>query len=100
MKEILTVLIGVVLSFAESCAAGTINFDTDAYGNPISAPAIFFDTTALTTLYEPLGVTFSASGGSINGGAILNALKSNFGVTALSGTNFLAFNPEGTLSTG
>ena len=93
MKTILAVIGAVVLVFAEPCSAGTINFDTDANGNLINAPNLFSETTNLTNLYSPLGVTFSGSGGSNNGGAILNE-GSNFGVSALSGANFLAFNPN------
>ncbi len=93
MKTILAVIGAVVLVFAVPCSAGTINFDTDANGNLINAPDDFSATTNLTTLYSPLGVTFSGSGGSNNGGAILNE-ASNFGVSALSGANFLAFNPN------
>lgn len=67
-----------------------INFDTDASGNPITAPSIFAEASPLTTLYAPLGVTFSGPGPGL-GGAILNETGS-FGIAALSGNNFLAFN--------
>jgi hypothetical protein len=79
-------------------SAALINFDTDANGNPISAPCLFIETTRLTELYAPLGVHFSGPGGN-NGGAILNECG-NFGVSALSGSNFLAFNRDTTLSDG
>ena len=68
-----------------------INFDTDSGGNPIAAPALFNQTTALTNLYASLGVSFAGPGGN-NGGAVINE-SGEFGVSALSGTNFLAFNP-------
>ena len=66
----------------------TINFDQDANGNTINAPALFSQTTPLTTLYSSLGITFS--GPNSNGGSILN--DSTFAVKARSGSNFLAFN--------
>ena len=84
-----------------SAQAGTINinFDTDASGNPLSAPSEFAATTALTNLYTPLGVTFSGPGGN-DGGAILNQ-SSNFSIgLALSQPNFLAFNSFAMLSDG
>ena len=99
MKTILAVFAAMLLVFSDQCAAGKINFDSDAYGNPINAPLDFNLTTSLTTLYSPLGVTFSAPGGSQNGGAILN-VGSSFGVSARSGTNFLAFNPDSSLANG
>ena len=68
-----------------------INFDTDASGNPISAPAVFSLTGPLTSLYAPLGVTFSGPGAG-EGGAILSG-SGTFGVSPISGDNFLAFNP-------
>jgi hypothetical protein len=69
--------------------AGFINFDVDSAGDPINAPIFFSQTTHLTDLYAPLGVHFSGPGGN-DGGAILNQ-GSNFGIPALSGPNFLAF---------
>jgi hypothetical protein len=68
----------------------TIDFDTLPGGGTITAPADFTQTTHLTTLYAPLGVTFSGPGGN-DGGAILNQ-NGSFGVNARSGINFLAFN--------
>jgi hypothetical protein len=104
------VLLGLIgLGGGTPVRAGSIliNFDTDASGNPITAPSDFNDATALTTLYAPLGVTFSGPGGN-DGGAILNAGAPtpppddnpggggppipDFGVFAHSGTNVLAFN--------
>jgi hypothetical protein len=82
----------VFLISACSAQALFINFDTDAYGNAITAPGLFDLTSPLTELYAPLGVHFSGPiGGS--GGAILNQ-SGNFGVPALSGENFLAFNRQ------
>jgi len=68
----------------------TINFD-DA-----SAVAFFASTTRLTDHYAPLGVHFQGPGGN-DGGAILNQ-DANFGVNALSGRNFLAFNRNAHMS--
>lgn len=73
-----------------NCAAVSINFDTDAAGNPLTAPSSFSLTSPLTNLYSPLGVTFSGPA-SLNGGAILNQ-SGGFGVNARSSPNFLAFN--------
>lgn len=73
-----------------------ITFDTDAQGNPLTAPPDFGDTTHLTTLYSSLGVTFSGPGGN-DGGAILNQ-AGNFGINPLSGENFLAFNRSAPMS--
>ena len=70
--------------------AGFINFDVDSAVNPINAPIFFSQANHLTDLYAPLGVHFSGPGGN-DGGAILDQ-GSNFGVPALSGPNFLAFN--------
>lgn len=80
--------------------AGTIviNFDVDAQGNPIAAPAGFASTTALTDLFVSLGVTFSGPQ-PLDGGAILNTLG-NFGVQPTSGDNFWAFNRGAALSNG
>ncbi len=52
MKTILAVFAAVLLVFSEQCTAGKINFDSDAYGNPINAPLDFNLTTSLTTLYS------------------------------------------------
>ena len=69
----------------------TIDFDGTG------APCGFHTTTTLTSFG---GVSFSGPGGN-DGGAILNQCSS-FGVSALSGTDFLAFNPgaASTLSGG
>jgi hypothetical protein len=78
-------------SFQTVNAQISINFDTDAYGNAITAPAVFSLATPLTTLYAPMGVTFSGPGPGL-GGAILSG-SGTFGVSPISGNNFLAFNP-------
>ncbi len=88
----------ITLGTVNTAQAGLINFDTDANGNPINAPSIFIDSTALTNLYAPLGVNFSGPA-QLSGGSILNQ-SSNFGVSALSGSNFLAFNRGSILSDG
>jgi hypothetical protein len=98
IAAIATAIAGVI-SIADSAKAVTINFDTDAAGNALSAPSLFFQATPLTNLYSSLGVTFSSSTGVNNGGAIIDDFG-NFGVNALSGTNFLAFNRLATLSNG
>ena len=69
-----------------------INFDD------FTAPPAFASTTALTDYYASLGVTFEGPGGR-SGGAVLNQ-AGNFGVSALSGSNFLAFNRGAGLSGG
>ena len=81
-----------------SAEATVIDFDHDAVGNPLAAPSLFINTTALTTLYSSLGVTF---GGPVvlHGGAILDQ-NGNFGVNARSGRNFLAFNENAVMSDG
>jgi hypothetical protein len=60
-----------------------INFEVSG------APCDFSETTPLTTYYGILGVTFSGMGG--NPGSILNECGA-FGINALSGVDFLAFN--------
>ncbi|MBX9254289.1 hypothetical protein H1Q63_10105 [Desmonostoc muscorum CCALA 125] len=88
----------ITLGTFSAAQAGFINFDTDANGNPIDAPLLFIETTPLTNLYAPLGVTFSGPG-QLSGGSILNQ-SGSFGVDALSGSNFLAFNRDAILSNG
>jgi len=75
-----------------------INFDTDAFGNPIIARCGFSQTTALRDLYSSLGVTFAGAAPN-DGGAILDECGS-FGVPALSGDNFLAFNRNAQMQDG
>ena len=98
----LTFLATAAILLNSVCFAGAliINFDTDAYGNPITAPVYFYQATPLTELYAPLGVHFS--GPSVGtGGEILNddgAAPGSIGILALSGDNFLAFNTMSDLS--
>lgn len=87
----------VAVAFAEPAAAVTITFDDGA------APCFFVQTAPLTETYSALGVHFSGPIAG-TGGAILNECG-NFGVPALSGDNFLAFNhtaayDSGLLATG
>ncbi|MGL4514662.1 MAG: PEP-CTERM sorting domain-containing protein [Lacipirellulaceae bacterium] len=92
---------GLLCVFALSSGAAhaaTIDFDVDAFGSPIAAPNFFFATTPLTTLYAPIGVTFSGPA-ALSGGAILD-VTSGFAITALSGRNFLAFNFTAEYPTG
>ena len=86
----------ITLGTVSTAQAALITFDTDASGNPINAPSLFIDSTALTKLYAPLGVNFSGPG-KLSGGSIINQ-SGNFGVSALSGSNFLAFNRDVILS--
>lgn len=80
----------LVLGAAAPAKAELITFDRDAFGNPIMAPNVFIETTALRNLYAPLGVRFLGPA-LLDGPAILDQ-DSNFGVPALSGRNFLAVN--------
>lgn len=88
----------ITLGTISTAQASLINFDTDANGNPINAPSFFTNSTALTNLYAPLGVTFSGPV-QLSGGSILNQ-SSSFGVNALSGSSFLAFNRGAILANG
>ena len=101
MLETITVIavISGIIGIAESAQAVSINFDTDASGNASSAPGSFINTTPLTNLYSSLGVNFSSSSGSNNGGAILDQ-SGGFGINARSGTKFLAFNRDIVYSNG
>ena len=91
--------VALVVFCAGGARAGVIiTFDLDAFGNVITAPCNFFQTTALRDLYAPLGVTFAGSGPN-DGGAILDQCG-NFGVPAFNGTNFLAFNRNAEMQDG
>lgn len=81
----------LLLAAAPAAHAQTvfINFDTDANGNPLTAPSSFGNAAPLTTAYSSLGVTFSGPAPE-QGGAILN--DASFNPKARSGSNFLAFN--------
>ena len=94
MKRILfvSVLFCLVIFISACATAAIIDFDD------IVSPYLFISTTALTELYAPLGVHFTGTG-QLNGGAILND-ASLFGVSAHSGTNFLAFNAKATMNDG
>lgn len=101
MKKLSIFTVGAILialGMGGAAQATVIDFDTDANGNSIDAPPNFLETTALTNLYAPLGVAFSGPG-TLAGGAILDQLG-NFGINALSGSNFLAFNRFASLSNG
>ncbi|MEJ6481636.1 PEP-CTERM sorting domain-containing protein [Nostoc punctiforme UO1] len=87
----------ITLGTVSTAQAGLINFDTDANANSING-LLFIDSTSLTDLYAPLGVNFSGPG-QLSGGSIANQ-SGNFGVSALSGSNFLAFNRDAILSNG
>ena len=86
MKKLITICaaVTVILTVSGVVQAMVINFDD------VAAPDMFLNTTHLTDQYASLGVHFSGPS-DIDGGAILNQ-SSNFGVNALSGVNFLAFN--------
>jgi hypothetical protein len=92
-KQIVLALLAFQVAAFSASATIEINFDIDASGNPITAPDLFENTTRLTEVYAPLGIHFFGPDGSNgrDGGAILDQ-KGNFGVAALSGPNFLAFN--------
>ncbi len=64
----------------------------------VAAPDLFMLTVRLTERYVDLGVHFVGPGGR-DGGAIIDQ-AGNFGVNALSGRNFLAFNRTAELSDG
>jgi hypothetical protein len=96
MKKQVSIVI-VALHLAGFSASGTvvINFDTDAFGNPLAAPALAIETVHLSELYAPLGVHFYGPDGpnGHDGGAIVNQ-AANFGINPRSGKNFLGFNRQ------
>lgn len=100
-KHTLLALLAFHLAAFSANATIVINFDTDAYGNPIAAPALTFDAVRLSELYAPLGVHFFGPDGpnGHDGGAILNQ-DGNFGLNAHSGINVLGFNYNGLLMDG
>lgn len=83
----------------------SIDFDTDNIGflgNPLNAPSRLSETIALKDLYAPyavFGEPGTLSGGAILGGSIEDQLN-NFGISARSGSNFLAFNRQANLLDG
>lgn len=78
-------LAGIGVALVGSASAVQISFDE-------AGPAVSFFSSAnpLGNEYAGLGIFFSGPS-SLDGGAIINQ-SGNFGVNALSGTNFLAFN--------
>ena len=85
-----TALSAVAFTFAAGSAQAAINIDFEG----TNAPCCFSGTTPLTNYYAAQGVTFAGVGAI--GGSILNQ-SGNFGFSARSGTDFLAFNvPYGT----
>lgn len=92
-RKIVFALIASLTIALNATATIVINFDTDAFGNPITAPPLLIDTVHLTELYAPLGVHFFGPDGSNgrNGGAIVDE-AGNFGLPARSGRNVLGFN--------
>jgi hypothetical protein len=84
------------LALPATCQAGLITFDEPFVAGVLNnAPATFAETSPLTQLYAPMGVHFSGPD-AFSGGAILNdgtgAGFADFGISAHSGSNFLAFN--------
>jgi len=74
----------LLLSCTVSAFAGSVDFEGS------NAPCYFANASPLTNAYAGQGVNFSSGNG-----AILDECAS-FGVNALSGTNFLAFNSGAT----
>jgi len=69
---LLAVVVGAAAPRPANAAVISINFDVDANGNPINAqPGFARYTAALTTLYSPLGVTFSGPAPNSGGAKIL-----------------------------
>jgi hypothetical protein len=91
MNRIRTALCALGLLCSPVAFAGSINFE-------VGAPCNFIAATSLTSFYSGQGVTFSGPGAG-SGGAILDQCG-HFGVNAHSGTDFLAFNPNASLSAG
>jgi PEP-CTERM motif len=79
------ILVSMVAAISGSAFAVTINFDE--FG---AQPGLFNDANPLRNEYGGIGVFFSGPN-ALDGGAILDQ-SGNFGVNALSGRNFLAFN--------
>ena len=94
LKNRTTVICTTIVLMVLGAAANATLIDFEGTG----APSVFIGTTHLTELYAPLGVHFSGPG-RLDGGAILNQ-DGNFGVNALSGTDFLAFNNTAVMSDG
>ncbi len=79
----------IVLLAAPAAPLAAQSIDFDGTG----APCLFEATSPLATRYASLGVTFAG------GGAILNECG-NFGISARSGTDFLAFSSGGGYAVG
>lgn len=87
------ILISVLLgSAAANATTVTINFETDAFGAPIFAPDLINETSALTTLYSPVGVTWDGGGAIINDSSVPGATPSK--------PNVLVYNADATFSNG
>lgn len=80
-----------LLAVSSLGSAVTITFDEFGL-----APSFFNNANPLRNEYAGIGADFSGPG-PLDGGAILDQ-AGNFGVNALSGRNFLAFNRNGTSS--
>ena len=80
------------IGFADEADATLINFDTDAGGAPLVAPALFIDAQPLTTLYSSLGATWAGGGGILD--------STTFSVAGFSSPNFLAYNSFATFENG
>lgn len=86
--------VAVLCSLSPAAQAGFIDFDD------LTAPSVFVDTVALSEEYAGQGVHFdgeSDGDGGKDGGAVVHE-DGGFGIGALSGTNFLAFNRSAFLS--
>jgi len=77
---------------AEPAQVAVIDFDD------VTAPCMFFETTALREQYSSFGVHFTGPAEN-DGGAIIN-MCGQFSVDARSGENFLAFNREAMMENG
>ncbi|MES2474903.1 MAG: hypothetical protein V4640_03915 [Verrucomicrobiota bacterium] len=88
-------LLVLAWSIAASATQAAVTISFDEFG---SQPGLFASTVALTNEYAGVGVIFSGNAPG-NGGGILDQ-SGNFGVNALSGSNFLAFNPAAIFSGG
>lgn len=94
MKKLITICLVVlaVCGLSNLAGATVINFDD------VTAPIGFLHATHLTDQYASSGVHFSGPSDT-DGGAILDQ-GGGFGVNALSGVNFLAFNRNAVCSDG
>jgi hypothetical protein len=95
-RKALLVGIGFSCVASLSALAGVTTITFDELG---SQPSLFDETVALGNQYSYLGVDFMGNGSPSGGGAILDQ-SGNFGVPALSGNDFLAFNANARLQNG